>query len=48
MCVHVVFGSAEGPLGADGVLGPQALRLLHTRYHAVPKLEAANPMVIKW
>ncbi len=32
----------EGPLSA------KALALFHTRYHAVPKLEVANPSVIKW
>lgn len=29
-------------------LGQPALQLLHTRYHAVPKMEEANPLGIKW
>jgi len=32
----------------EGVGGETALRLFHTRYHAVPRLEQANPSVTKW
>ena len=35
-------------VASSGVLGPEAKALFHTRFHAVPKLEAANPSVIKW
>ncbi|OQS03707.1 ATP-binding Cassette (ABC) Superfamily [Thraustotheca clavata] len=28
--------------------GPKAMSVFHTRYHAVPKLELANPFGIKW
>jgi iron only hydrogenase large subunit-like protein len=37
-----------GEVAREGPLGPAALRLFHTRFHAVPKLEAVNPSVIKW
>lgn len=39
---------AYGEVAREGVGGETALRLFHTRYHAVPKLEQANPSVIKW
>jgi hypothetical protein len=32
----------------SGPLGAEALSLFHTRFHTVPKLEDANPSVIKW
>ncbi len=41
-----VYG--PGGIAAEGPLGGEALRLFHTRYHAVPKLELSNPSVIKW
>lgn len=31
-----------------GVQAPRALELLHTRYHAVPKLELMAPLAAKW
>lgn len=41
-----VYG--PGGVAPEGPLGPGAVRLFHTRYHAVPKLETSNPSVIKW
>ncbi len=36
----------EGRLGRPGSV--QAKQLLHTRYHAVPKLELIAPLAVKW
>lgn len=38
-----------GPDGINASPGSsEALRLLHTRYHAIPKLEQIAPLVAKW
>ena len=37
---------SRGRIGTP--LGPRALALLHTRYHAVPKLELVTPLAAKW
>ena len=38
-----------GPGGVLGLpLGPSAMAVLHTRYHAVPKLELLAPLAAKW
>jgi Iron hydrogenase small subunit len=29
-------------------LSPNALEMLHTRYHTVPKLEVLAPLSVKW
>lgn len=45
-------GIGPGSSGSGGVLGsplgPSAMAVLHTRYHAVPKLELLAPLAAKW
>ena len=42
-------GGGGFPGGAAGrPLGEGAMSLLHTRYHAVPKLELVTPLAAKW
>ena len=36
----------DGVLGAP--MGERARQMLHTRYHAVPKLEVVAPLATKW
>ena len=52
---EVVRDASEGPLSRsvyEAIGGPAlsgaARALLHTRYHAVPRMELAAPTLIKW
>jgi hypothetical protein len=42
-CAHLYSNYLDGQ-----PMSEKAQALLHTRYHAVPKLEVMNPFGIKW
>ena len=43
---HWLYSGQGGLAGGPG--GPEAKALLHTRFHAVPKLEVIAPLATKW